>query len=169
MLGFGRVSTLYFQMTPQFVIARDVDTQRQWSDSPYIALSRCGHIKAIGSLALRFDADFNDYIVCMNPFDVEEGVEAILMSAILEREMEQVHRGLLRPNVILHPLESDASKWKPSELRCWQELAHRSDGVKTYVWTGRVLLDVEARQQNFPLDSGILAYTCLYDVHKKLS
>lgn len=159
-------NTLYIKIKSDWLSVRFVDQNRTFEDRPLVALrpDRKGKqiVVAVGSGALSAHSQgggvtihngFDHPRTCIRDFEIAEATLRYFVSQTLSGSTL-----LLKPVVVMHPLEKIEGGLTQIEHRALSELAESAGARKAYVWTGRVLDLQELTTLQFPQSGGKLGW-----------
>jgi len=141
-----------------------VEENRTIEDKPLVALApgpkgkrivvavgseaQAAFLKGDGSVTIHNGFDHPRSCVC--DFDIAEAALRYFIRRVASRAK------LIRPIIIVHPLEKIEGGLTQVECRALRELAESAGARKAYVWTGRVLDFQELTSLQFPQSGGKL-------------
>ena len=144
---------LYIRLRSEWLSVRDIATSQVMEDAPLAAIR--GHpkekIAAIGASARNAAQRIPDCRL-VNPFDHPRAIigDFPVAEKILEYFVRKVYRRrIIRPVMILQPLEKLEGGLTSAETRAFLELGAGSGAQDVYVFTGRELMDYEVRDSRF--------------------
>lgn len=160
-------NTLYIKIKSDWLSVRFVEQNRTFEDKPLVALGadRKGKriVVAVGSGAasahspsggsVTIHNGFDHPRTCIRDFEIAEATLRYFISQALSETTL-----LVKPVVIMHPLEKTDGGLTQIEHRALYELAESAGARKAYVWTGRVLDLQELTTRQFPHSDGKLGW-----------
>ena len=144
---------LYIRLRSEWLSVRDVATSEVMEDAPLAAI--CGHSKekiaAIGAAARDAAQRIPDCRL-VNPFDHPRTIigDFPVAEKVLQYFVRKVYqRRVIRPIMVLHPLEKLEGGLTNVEMRALRELGDGSGAWEVYIFTGRELTDYQIRNVRF--------------------
>jgi len=160
-MPFSLQHTIYIQLSPERITARNIHTGEHWSDTPHIALAERGRkvILAVGSNALL--AAQEPGVTVHNPLGHPRTLvsDFTLTEQLMKYALAKVgSRGLFRasPKVLVHPLGDPEGGLAQVEIRALRELALGGGAARSLVWQGPPLSDQEIASRNRPREGELL-------------
>ena len=156
-------STVYIKFSASTLFARYVEKKRIIEEKPLLAVKKG---KKVGNRVVGFGKDasiakskdpenisvhnaFSHPRTFFSNFEVAEAALRHLIYMVIERRI------IVRPIVVLHPLEKLEGGITQIEFRGLMELGESIGGRKVYIWTGHTLAD------NYLLNKQFLEENCL--------
>lgn len=159
-------NTLYIKIKPDLLSVSLVEQNRTFEDKPLVALGtgRKGKriIVAVGSEAEPAHSMCGDSVTihngfdhprsCVRDFEIAQATIRYFINRVVNRKT------LIRPIIIIHPLEKIEGGLTQIEYRGLLDLAVSAGAREAYVWTGRVLDPQELTKLQFPESGGKLGW-----------
>lgn len=159
-------NTLYIRISSDLLSVRLVDQNCTYEDLPLIALAPDAkgrrRVVGVGSEAQTAHSTGKGTVTIHNGFDHPRSCigDSEIAEATLRHFIRRVTNRLtlLRPTVVIHPLEKIEGGLTEIECRGLHDLAERAGAGRVYVWAGRVLDDQELTSLQFPPSAGRLGW-----------
>ncbi|HQN18663.1 MAG TPA: rod shape-determining protein [Syntrophobacteraceae bacterium] len=157
-------NTLYVRIRSDLLSVTLVEQNRTIEDKPLVALAPGPkgkrNIVAVGSEAQIASSTAGGSVTIHNGFDHPRSCvqDFEIAKATLQYFIRPVgnRKNLVRPIIVVHPLEKVEGGLTQIEYRALRELAESVGVRKVYVWTGRVLDFQELISLQFPQSGGKL-------------
>lgn len=149
-------STVYIRFSSSLIHVRLVEKNRTIEEKPLIAISRkngkyrvagvgkeADIVKSKDPSSVTIHNAFNHPRTFVSNIDVAEATLRQFVYLVIQRKV------MVRPLIILHPLEKIDGGITHIELKGLLDLGLSIGGRKVYVWTGRNLKDIELLNSEF--------------------
>jgi rod shape-determining protein MreB len=159
-------NTLYIRIRSDLLSVSFVEQNRTIEEKPLVALASGPKAKrivvAVGSEAQAASSTGNGSVTihnafdhpssCVRDFEIAEATLRYFIRRVISKTI------LVRPIIIIHPLEKIEGGLTQIEYRGLRELAESAGAREVYVWTGRVLDHQELISLQFPQSAGKLGW-----------
>jgi len=165
-------NTIYVKIKPDLIVVRLIEAKKEIQSKPIVAFDSKHKVLAVGDEALKLQDPIYDQITIVNGFDhprvIMRDFEAASISIKYFLTKLINRAAILRPIMILHPLQNLDGGISQAEVRMLMDVGIAAGARVAMVWTGRELSDYEIENNQFSLGDGKLFGADFYNNMKKL-
>lgn len=155
-------NTVYVRFKSDYIHMVHIETKKFVEDKPFVLIGKNDNenydVEAVGKEAEHSDLLTHNRYQLLNAFEHPRScigkfeLAEVLLRYLLARLMKC--RTMVKPIVVMHPLEKTEGGLTDFEKRGLIELGASMGGRKTFFWVGRKLTDQELEMLSFVNDQG---------------